>query len=75
MWLVGGGGRKCPRWLPTSCVRRRIHANKLSATGLWAAAKEGYVADAGALHSLVQVVQGTRERVRSSALAKFQNFV
>jgi hypothetical protein len=74
MWLVGGGGRKWARWLPTSCVRR-IHANKLSATGLWAAAKEGYVTDAGALHSLVQVVQGTRERVRSSALAQFQNFV
>jgi hypothetical protein len=22
MWLVGGGGRKCTRWLPTSCLQR-----------------------------------------------------
>jgi hypothetical protein len=36
--------------MPTSCVRRRIHANKQSTTGLWDEAKKCY---AGALQSLV----------------------
>jgi hypothetical protein len=38
MWLVGGGGRKCTRWLTTRCLP------------LWDEAKECY---GGALQSLV----------------------